>query len=73
VFAGHDGGVSCGLFTKDGKNICSAGEDGSVRVWGPKTGACKHVFGSSSGGHQAEVTCLANSSDGEMLLSGAFL
>lgn len=70
MFAGHDGGVSCGLFTVDGKNVCSGGEDGTVRIWGPKTGACKHVFSGSSGGHQAPVTALANSADGELLLSG---
>ena len=70
MFAGHDGGVTCGLFSRDGKNVCSGGEDGSVRVWAPKTGACKHVFGRASGGHQAGVTCLVDSADGEMLLSG---
>jgi angio-associated migratory cell protein len=44
VFAGHDGKVSCGMFTQDGKQIVTGGDDGTVRVWNPKSGACKHVF-----------------------------
>lgn len=28
VLAGHDGGVSCGIFSHDGKNILTGGEDG---------------------------------------------
>jgi WD40 repeat protein len=77
VFAGHDGGVSCGLFSKDGKSICTGGEDGTVRQWQPKTGACRQVFaGSTEGtgtGHEAEVTCIAGSADGDLVLSGETL
>ena len=69
VFAGHDGGVSSGCFTKDGKVICSGGEDGSVRIWAPKTGQCRHVF-EGHFGHAAMVTCLVSSDDGDMILSG---
>lgn len=29
---------------QDGKLVCTGGEDGTVRVWAPKTGACKHVY-----------------------------
>ena len=28
VLAGHDGGVSCGIFSRDGKNILTGGDDG---------------------------------------------
>ncbi|KAJ1395464.1 WD40-repeat-containing domain protein [Ochromonadaceae sp. CCMP2298] len=76
VFAGHDGGVACGLFSQDGKSICTGGEDGTVRQWQPKTGACRHVFaggaamGGTGMGHEAEVTCLAGSADGDLVLSG---
>eukprot|EP00603_Paraphysomonas_imperforata_P011762 CAMPEP_0114469584 /NCGR_PEP_ID=MMETSP0104-20121206/10799_1 /TAXON_ID=37642 ORGANISM="Paraphysomonas imperforata, Strain PA2" /NCGR_SAMPLE_ID=MMETSP0104 /ASSEMBLY_ACC=CAM_ASM_000202 /LENGTH=476 /DNA_ID=CAMNT_0001643257 /DNA_START=22 /DNA_END=1452 /DNA_ORIENTATION=+ len=73
VFAGHDGEVTCGLFTKDGKTIVSGGEDGSVRLWAPKTGQCKHVFTSAQGafeGHESIVTSLAGSDDGEYVVSG---
>lgn len=73
VFAGHDGGVSCGLFTLDGKTVCSGGEDGTVRLWAPKTGVCKHNFsGEAGGGHGSSVTCIVGSEDGELLATGGF-
>lgn len=44
VFAGHDGGVTCGAFTPDGKAVVTGGEDGTLRVWSPKNGTCTHTF-----------------------------
>ena len=58
--------MSCGGFTLDGKFVFSGGEDGTVRVWQPKSGACRHVFEV----HEAMVTCCARSSDGDLLISG---
>lgn len=73
VFAGHDGGVSCGLFTLDGKSVCSGGEDGTIRIWAPKTGVCKHNFnGVMGGGHNGGITCITGSEDGELLATGGF-
>ncbi len=70
VFAGHDGKVSSGLFTNDGKFVCSGGDDGTVRIWAPKTGVCKQVFDEHTA-HKGPVTCLDNSLDGDLLLSGS--
>lgn len=71
VFAGHDGAVSSGCFTSDGKAVCSGGEDGSVRIWAPKTGICKHVFEGHSG-HSMAVNCMStHSSEPELLLTGS--
>jgi angio-associated migratory cell protein len=73
VFAGHDGGVTCGTFTKDGKLICTGGEDGTVRQWNPKTGQCRHVFGQGDG-HDSEVTCVVSGGpDADLLLSGTYV
>ena len=77
VFAGHDGEVTCGLFTSDGKTIASGGEDGSVRLWAPKTGQCKHVFSNTGAGgatvmegHDNIVTCIAGNDEGDLVVSG---
>jgi hypothetical protein len=52
-----------------GKWVLSGGEDGSVRVWAPKTGMCKAAFDGAVG-HDATVTCVAGSVDGDLVLSG---
>lgn len=70
VFAGHDGPVSAGCFSKDGKLVCSGGEDGTVRLWMPKTGQCRHTF-EGHFGHEAMVTSMASSVDGDLLLTGS--
>lgn len=43
VFVGHEGGVTAGAFTPDGKWVVSVGQDGTCRVWAPKTGDRKSV------------------------------
>jgi WD40 repeat protein len=47
VFAGHEGAVTCGMFTTDGKMVVTGSEDGSLRVWSPKSGSCVFSFGAS--------------------------
>lgn len=39
-FQGHLGPVTCGGWSPDGKQIISASEDASLRVWNPKTAEC---------------------------------
>jgi angio-associated migratory cell protein len=58
VFAGHEGSVTCGLFTPDGRHVITGGADATVRLWAPKKGVCKHVF-SGHGFHEGPITCLA--------------
>jgi ribosome assembly protein SQT1 len=72
VFAGHDGKVSCGLFTRDGKLIVSGGDDGTVRVWNPKTGVCKHTY-EGHFAHEGTVTCIASSLDGDLIVTGRII
>jgi WD40 repeat protein len=69
VFAGHDGAVTCGAFSRDGKSILTGGDDGTLRVWSPKTGVCKHVF-TGKDGHEATVTCMDSSEDAETMITG---
>ena len=82
VFVGHEGGVTGGAFTPDGKWVVSVGQDGTCRVWSPKKGMCKHVFrlmenaaASGGGGEEgpgAGLTCLAvgGGQDGQLALCG---
>jgi len=70
VFAGHEGGVQSGCFTRDGKTIVTGGEDGHVKVWAPKTGVCKHTFEATKGGHEAMVTCMDSNADGSLVVTG---
>ena len=73
VFVGHEGGdgqgggeggggVSAGTFTPDGKFALSAGMDGTLRIWAPRTGLCRHTFRlaaeSGAGDARAGLTCL---------------
>jgi WD40 repeat protein len=51
--------------------VCSGGEDGTVRIWNPKTGACKMTFEGPHVGHDGTVTCIESSADGDLVLSGS--
>eukprot|EP00798_Chlamydomonas_sp_ICE-L_P020057 gene20057-26775_t len=72
VFSGHQGVVSSGQFTHDGKSVVSTGgeDDCSLRVWNPKTGECtltlqNHPY------HTSAITCSAVSADSAVVLTGA--
>mmetsp|Transcript_11759 Transcript_11759/g.19149 ORF Transcript_11759/g.19149 Transcript_11759/m.19149 type:complete len:492 (-) Transcript_11759:34-1509(-) len=79
VFVGHEGGVTAGAFTPDGKLVASVGQDGTCRVWAPKTGMSKHVFrlmesmgGGDDGSPGPGLTCLAvgGGTDGKLAICG---
>jgi len=44
VLVGHGASTCTGKFLPNGKRAVTAGTDGTLRVWNPKTGACQHVF-----------------------------
>lgn len=67
VFVGHAGTVTAGGFTPDGKWAVTAGADGSLRVWAPKTGVAKHTVSFANAATTSDdddmpaagLTCLA--------------
>mmetsp|Transcript_5237 Transcript_5237/g.11456 ORF Transcript_5237/g.11456 Transcript_5237/m.11456 type:complete len:543 (+) Transcript_5237:67-1695(+) len=87
VFVGHEGGdgggqggqggVSAGTFTPDGKFAISAGMDGTLRIWAPRTGICRHTFrlaaDSGAGDVRAGLTCLEvdGGADGQLAVVGS--
>ena len=75
VFVGHEAAVTAGDFTPDGRWALSTSADGSLRVWAPRTGACKHVFRfhNNVGDEPAGLTCMAinGGSDGQLVVVGA--
>ncbi len=79
VFVGHEcnsegGGVTGGSFTPDGKFALTIGMDGTMRIWAPRTGICRHVFKLSAEGDMgpAGLTCLAvnGGADGQLAIAG---
>eukprot|EP01135_Chromosphaera_perkinsii_P012452 Nk52_evm63s2657 gene=Nk52_evmTU63s2657 len=70
VFSGHEGPVTCGGFSLDGKSLITASEDLSVRVWDPKSGQCSlKVAGYNF--HSQPVVCFDKHEDGKLLLTGS--
>ena len=78
VFVGHESAVTACQFTPDGKWAVSASSDGTVRIWAPRTGQCKHVFDTTNTANSnapaaAGLTCMAvgGGKDGQLLVVGA--
>lgn len=44
IFFGHTLPVTCGMFTLDGKRIATGSEDGTIKIWSPKSASCASSF-----------------------------
>ena len=56
-FEGHSGNVTAVGFQKDARWVFSASEDGSVRIWDPRTPVCQRCY--DGGGQAPAVNALA--------------
>lgn len=67
--------MNCGCFTPDGKSVVSGSQDGSLRVWNPKTGdstVCMQRHGANAQSFHSEgIVSLAVTKDSQIALSGS--
>jgi angio-associated migratory cell protein len=71
VFVGHENSVTQGMFSIDGRWAITGSLDGTIRIWAPRTGICKHIYrfptsSSSSGG----IISMSTNMDGQLLIAG---
>ena len=65
VFGPADGSALAVSFSPDGATLCSAGQDGAIRLWNTNTGALEAELL----GHTSDVNSVAFSPDGTWLVS----
>ncbi|KAK9166546.1 hypothetical protein Scep_001737 [Stephania cephalantha] len=70
MFFGHDGSVTCGDFTPDGKIVCTGSDDGTQRIWNPRNGENLQIV-EDHPYHREGLTCLTISPDSLLAITRA--
>lgn len=73
VLGDHASPVTAGGFTPDGKQVVTVTEDGTLRIWNPKTATVqiKYVGQSDARFHSGAIHSLALSHDSQLALTGS--
>lgn len=67
VLTGHTATINDARFSRDGKLLATAADDGTARLWNPQTGKLIRVLQ----GHNAAVTSVAFNADGTEVVTGS--
>ncbi|KYR00016.1 WD40 repeat-containing protein [Tieghemostelium lacteum] len=67
-FIAHRGSVTCGGFTCDGKQVITASEDGTMRIWNPKDATTIFNF-QNYGFHESLISCLSVQKNTNLVLT----
>jgi WD40 repeat protein len=67
VLAGHEGTVSCGAFSPNGRHAATASDDATVRIWDTDTGSLVRVLT----GHEGPVARVEYGRNGRLILTAA--
>ncbi len=68
VFMGHTAAVTDAVFAPSGQQILTGSIDGTARIWETSTGAVARTFVADTNGSNTDVTAVAFSPDGQLLL-----
>jgi WD40 repeat protein len=68
ILNGHTNAVKIVVYSPQGDQVASGGNDGLVKLWDDGTGECLHTLA----GHTKDVTSVVFSSSGDQIVSGSY-